>query len=213
MMSDVLRVLMLSLLWLNLLPPAQVQPQEPETRVALVVDFGNGEVVNQCLNFTEPSVTGLDVLNASGLEAVTDLQAGGAAVCGIAGVGCPATDCFCECRGGADCTYWSYWRLGDNSWEYSSAGANRAAVTDGMVEGWVWGMGTVVQAQQPPVLAFADICGGEVRPAAVAADATSVAAATEADSERQSLEAYLPYIVLPAVLVGLALLGRNRRRT
>lgn len=129
-----------------------------DNHVALVVDYGNGQVATRCVNFAEEVITGYEVLERSGLPIETDFQTGGAAVCRINGQGCPPDDCFCSCRGGDDCIYWSYWHLNGGVWNYSAGGSGLYQVTDGAVEGWVWGLGSVTQASPPPVVSFADIC-------------------------------------------------------
>ena len=129
-----------------------------DNRVAVVIDFGNDQVATRCVSFSEASITGYEALERTGLAVETDFQTGGAAICRIDGTGCPANDCFCSCRGGGDCVYWSYWHLTNGAWNYSAAGSGLYQVTDGMVEGWVWGLGSVTQAQPPPAVSFADVC-------------------------------------------------------
>jgi hypothetical protein len=133
-----------------------------DNRVALVVDFGGGVVERRCVSFTEPQITGYQALERSGLPVETDFQAGGAAVCRIDGTGCPANDCFCSCRGGSDCVYWSYWHLVAGAWQYSMGGSGQYMVSDGAIEGWVWGLGSVTQASPPPLVSFAEVCADPV---------------------------------------------------
>lgn len=127
-------------------------------RVGLVIDYGDGEVVTKCVSFVEESITGHQALQRAGLPVETDFQAGGAAVCRIDGRGCPSSDCFCACRGGGDCKYWSYWHFTNGMWGYSSIGAGIYELKNGAVDGWVWGLGSVTQALPPPVIPFGDIC-------------------------------------------------------
>ncbi len=135
-----------------------------DNRVAVVVDFGNGQIAGRCVSFTEESISGFEALERTGLPVETDFQTGGAAVCRIDQQGCPANDCFCSCPGGGDCLYWSYWHLIDGAWNYSAAGSGLYQVRDGAVEGWVWGLGSVTQASPPPVVSFADVCAAEPTP-------------------------------------------------
>lgn len=127
-------------------------------RVAVVVDYGNGQIVSRCVAFTEDAISGYEALERTGLPVETDFQTGGAAICRIDGQGCPSEDCFCSCRGGGECKYWSYWHLNDGVWNYSSAGAGIYQVRDGAVEGWVWGLGSVTQAIPPPLITFNEVC-------------------------------------------------------
>jgi hypothetical protein len=119
------------------------------SRVGLVVDMGDGTLVTRCVAFSEVEASGLDVLERSGLEIVTSQGA----VCAIEGTGCPASDCWCQCRG-TPCIYWSYWHWLGGGWEYSQAGAAGYRVHDGDIEGWRWGEG----ATPPPAVPFEQIC-------------------------------------------------------
>jgi hypothetical protein len=152
-----LPLLILTLLILTLLAYAP-SGASGENRVALVVDFGDGAVETRCVSFAEEEITGYEVLERSGLTVETDFQAGGAAVCRIDNTGCPADDCFCSCRGGDDCVYWSYWHLNAGAWQYSMGGSGQYTVSDGDVEGWVWGLGSVTQASPPPLVTFGEVC-------------------------------------------------------
>lgn len=126
--------------------------------MAVIVDYGNGQVASRCVSFTEESITGYEALQRTGLPVDTDFQTGGAAVCRIDGQGCPSEDCFCSCRGGGECKYWSYWHLNNDVWNYSSAGSSIYRVYDGAVDGWVWGLGSVTQASPPPLMSFDEVC-------------------------------------------------------
>ena len=123
-------------------------------QVGLVVRFGDGETFTDCVEFEEEQINGLEVLSKAGLSTIYDVAGGlGSAVCKIENEGCdfPAEDCFCQCAGGANCVYWTYWHLKDGTWEYSQAGAGGYYVSDGDVEGWAW-------AAELPQVAFHDIC-------------------------------------------------------
>jgi hypothetical protein len=152
----VLPLFILTLVALGLLAYAPSGASD-ENRVALVVDFGD-EVATRCVSFAEEEITGYQVLERSGLPIETDFQAGGAAVCRIDDTGCPSDDCFCSCRGGGDCVYWSYWHLVAGAWQYSMGGSGQYMVSDGAVEGWVWGLGSVIQASPPPLVSFTEVC-------------------------------------------------------
>lgn len=144
-----------------------------DNRVALVVSLGDGETTTRCVSFPEESISGYEALQRSGLAFETEVQAGGAAVCSIEGRGCPADNCFCSCPGGTDCLYWSYWHQIDGEWVYSVAGAGLYRVSDGAVEGWVWGPGSVSQAPPPPDVSFADVCADGIGSDAVATSSTA----------------------------------------
>jgi hypothetical protein len=156
------RALFLLLALVALAVVAGVSVAQDDNRVAVVVDYGDGRSATRCVAFVEPQITGLDALNRSGLVVENEMQAGGAAVCRIDGVGCAVDDCFCACRGGGECRYWSYWQLRDGAWQYAAAGAAQSRVVAGAVEGWVWGAGSVTEAPPPPPVSFDEVCRGAV---------------------------------------------------
>lgn len=133
--------------------PAVSWAQGPN-RVALVVGLGDGEVLTRCVAFDEDQISGLDLLLRTDLEVLYEVAGGaGTKVCSIQGEGCdyPNQDCFCECPGGPNCVYWSYWHLKNGAWQYSPVGGGAYSVSDGAVEGWAWGV-------ELPDLTFGDIC-------------------------------------------------------
>ncbi|MCB9176913.1 MAG: hypothetical protein H6648_07100 [Caldilineae bacterium] len=116
------------------------EPQPPGRAQApgtadLVVDFGDGRVRVDRVAVVSGS-TGLELLQRSDLE----LALSNGAVCGIDGVGCPASDCFCACRDLANCRFWGYHDgLEDGAWQAYEIGAGESRIGPGAVEGWVWG--------------------------------------------------------------------------
>lgn len=138
-----------------------VAAQEPG-RAALIVRLDEERVEARCVAFSEPQITGYELLRRSGLEMEANVQGMGALVCEIQGTGCPPGDCLCQCKGGDACTYWSYWHQTDGEWSYASVGASANQVEDGAVEGWSWGPGSVAEAIEPPALTFEEVCSGSV---------------------------------------------------
>lgn len=132
-------------------------------RAGLVVQFGDGSVQTYCIQFSSPSITGYDLLQATGnLQVIYDTANSGlgAGVCKINNDGCnfPLQDCFCQCQG-VNCVYWSYFHLGtDNQWDYSQAGASSHTLQNGNVDGWRWGTGDLTTAPPPPVYTFDQLC-------------------------------------------------------
>lgn len=153
-------------------PPAQTGGLN---RAGLVVVHGDGRVVTRCVSFDEPQISGLALLQRSGLA--LDVSAGpmGVTVCTLNGEGCPASDCWCECKG-TPCTYWNYFQQGgDGAWLYAAMGATARQVNPGDVDGWVWGDGSLV----PPSVSLNAICGSAPPPATERAPSTeSVATMT-----------------------------------
>ena len=133
-------------------PPSRAATRAQSlNRAGLVVRFGDGSTITRCVTFSEPEISGLDVLARSDLVVV----AAGSAICDIEGEsGCPVEACFCQCPGGgSSCLYWTYWHLVDEGWAYATAGSGGYQVHDGDVEGWAWG-----SEGPPPVVSFAEIC-------------------------------------------------------
>jgi len=154
-------ILLLALITM-ILTPMSGQTQSPHY-AGLVIQFPDGQVETACVEFSEEEITGVDLLNRSGLPVTFDYSSGlGAKICKIRETGCnyPGEDCWCQCRG-SPCTYWNYWQLRDDLWVYSPLGASDRRLTDGDIDGWFWGDG-----QQPPlILSLDEICEVEVQPA------------------------------------------------
>ncbi len=151
---------LLLLVALLLLLPGAAHAQD-EHHAGLVVVFGDGRVERQCVAFAEDTITGYQLLQRSGLPLSVEAGAIGPTVCSIDKEGCsfPAESCFCRCQG-SPCIYWSYWRLqGDGAWRYQVLGAGNTKVRSGDVEGWRWAAGTTQNAEEPPAVSYAEICG------------------------------------------------------
>ena len=150
---------LLALLLLGLGLPVLARAQGPN-RAGVVVMTGDGRVHSACVTFDEPAIDGLTLLERSGLALSVQPQGGNASVCSIAGEGCgfPKEDCFCQCKGGAACRYWTYWHLVRDRWQFSAAGAPTYEVKPGSVDGWAWGDGSVTSGMRPPVVTFENIC-------------------------------------------------------
>jgi hypothetical protein len=130
-------------------------------QAALVISLEDGEVITRCVEFVEDELTGYELLSRSGLTVDASATGFGVTVCRIQESGCPSDDCFCQCKGGADCIYWSYWHVRDDEWRYSQAGAAVYPVKHGDIEGWVWDVGSPNEAPPPPSLSFEQICSSE----------------------------------------------------
>ena len=159
--------LLITLVTVLLVPiPAQAQSLY---QAGLIVQFPDGRVETACVEFSEGEITGVDLLNRSGLLVLLDYSSGlGAKICKIGETGCnyPGEDCFCRCQG-LPCAYWNYWLLKDGQWAYSPLGAGSRRLGDGAVDGWVWGDG----GQPPPLLSLDEICQAEIK----ATEATDLA--------------------------------------
>ncbi|MGQ9490119.1 MAG: hypothetical protein ACUVR4_05460 [Anaerolineae bacterium] len=180
-------VLAAVLLWLSVAP--QLSPgaaaQSGPQRAGLVVRFGDGRVETRCITFDAAAISGVELLERSGLQIILDYNNGlGGAVCSIAGEGCafPQEDCFCRCQG-TECQYWAYYHGQDGRWLYSDLGASSYQVTDGALEGWSWGQGSFSAGTEPPFIPFDEVC-----PPAAAASAEPPAASLVPVARAQGVE-------------------------
>jgi len=162
---------------------------QPEpNRVGLVLVHGDGTVVKQCVEFSEDSITGAEVLQRAGLKPVVSAYGGlGYSICAIDGEGCAAgKDCFCQCRK-SPCSYWVYsHRQQDGTWAISGVGASSWRLCSGDIDGWVWGDGS----ETPPPVAFENVCPAEAKGV--------VASPGLATAESPTVAALLPSRVEPA---------------
>jgi len=143
-----------------LVVPTFIRPvdtnQPDPNRAGLVIVHGDGAVTQMCVEFSEDSINGAELLQRAGSELVIGAYGGlGYGICSIDGEGCEAgKDCFCQCRG-SPCAYWVYSHLQpDGSWAVSGVGASAWTLHAGDVDGWVWGDGSTA----PPQVSFGDIC-------------------------------------------------------
>ncbi|MFQ5435066.1 MAG: hypothetical protein ACE5FD_09340, partial [Anaerolineae bacterium] len=173
---------------------------QQDGRAGLVIVGEDGVVQTACVAFSEETISGYELLSRSGLEVTVDVSGAGTAVCAIEGAGCPADDCFCSCKGGGDCTYWSYWLAGDEGWQYARAGAQQVRVSAGDVQGWTWDAGSVTSAIEPPGMAFDDVC-----PAGEQSTVNGQQSTNNGGAPR------LPFIVIGIGVVGLVLFYVRRR--
>ncbi|HEU4328760.1 MAG TPA: hypothetical protein VFS21_36820 [Roseiflexaceae bacterium] len=213
-----------------LLLPAPGRAKEPTptpaNRAGLVVRHGDGRIVSACVAFAEQSISGLELLQRSGLSLVTQGSGNaGAAVCKIDGEGCdyPTEDCFCK-RDGAVTTYWAYHRLREGAWAFSPLGASGARVQPGEVDGWAWGTGSVEAGAEPPLLSFAQVCPAvaQAPPTVAAPSATAVQATasepasatvpTPAAAASDGGTSYLAFGALALLLLGGIALALRRKR-
>jgi hypothetical protein len=133
-----------------LMPGVNV-PQSAPHYAGLVIDFGDVQPPQTyCVPFTESSISGYDLLVRAGVDFEAAFDNTGSAVCAIEDVGCAVDSCLtCQIP-----KYWSYWHRDGDTWVYSTIGSDAYQVTDGAVEGWVWGVGDA----SPPQISLAQIC-------------------------------------------------------
>jgi len=135
-------------------------------RAGLVVVHGDGSVQTACVDFSQAEISGLELLDQSGLDYQLDASNPmGALVCKVGSEGCdfPAQDCLCQCSLGQTCRYWGYFnRQAGADWVYAVSGPSSQKVRDGDVDAWVWLTGDEASQSVPPELTnlgFDQICG------------------------------------------------------
>jgi hypothetical protein len=194
-------IILLILLILTLAAQDNSQAQV-SGRAGVVVRFDDQQVESRCVALGEEEISGYELLQRSGLALAVKPAGQGGLVCAIKGTGCSVDDCLCQCKG-EPCVYWSYWRLGDDGWAYSAVGASVRRVSDGQVDGWSWGPGSVTSAIEPPATTFDAICApGE---AVFSGPVDAVDAVTTS---------WLPYVALGLLLavIGAGAIQASRRR-
>lgn len=161
-MRHPLRLCVRSLLLLIL--PVLVVPTlghaQTSNRAGLVIVKGDGSVQTACVAFDEPTISGLALLERSGLDIAVQPAGSNATVCSIAGEGCafPREACWCQCAGGGPCRYWQYWHRNGGAWQYAATGAPLYRVPPDGVDAWVWGESAGNSVTRPPEIAFDAIC-------------------------------------------------------
>ena len=141
-------------------------------RAALVIEHSNGSLIERCVAFAEEAISGLQLIQRSGVEyqaqTFGDL---GAAVCqlDLEPAQVPA-NCFGSGRS------WQYYRETSSGWSPSSSGAGGSTVHDGDVDGWHYAAGP----QPPPGIAFSQVCGAPAPAATPGRTALAPAAAGSA---------------------------------
>ncbi|WP_119066092.1 ABC transporter substrate-binding protein [Aggregatilinea lenta] len=140
------------------------QGDDPTIQAGVIVQTGDGNVQTFCVTLDGDAPTGVDALEATGLDLAVDQGSTGASVCRVDNVGCtpPGDSCFCQCEGDGPCTYWSYFHLNAaGTWQFSVVGAAGYTVKQSDVEGWWWRDTTDPNASPPPTIPFETICAPE----------------------------------------------------
>lgn len=155
---------------LGLLSTSCISAPEPglQSRAGIIVQHANGELTTSCVTFEGEETNGEALLNLSKIPFIADSgNSLGSIVCSIEGEGClfPEENCFCECSGPGECSYWSYFiKTNDQQWAYAPVGARMRTIRDGDLDAWVWGSGEngAKDRAHPllPDLRFEDVCAG-----------------------------------------------------
>jgi hypothetical protein len=145
---------------------ASARAGQADNRAGLVVQFSDSNVRKYCFSFEGDSISGLDLLQKSGLDIKVEAYgAMGAQVCKIDATGCdyPGQPCACQSYGPGG-VYWSYHHLRDGTWRTSIVGASGYTVRPGDVEGWAWSDG----APPSQTYTFEQLCPAVQPPAPTA---------------------------------------------
>ena len=118
----------------TLTPQERGVVQEDSNYADVLVDFGDGRVEVRRVTFVSPTISSLQALQLSGIDAGIAAFDFGAAVCAIDAVGCTLDNCFCDPD-----QYWGLFRWQDGQWVSSQVGAADSVVRPGDVDGWYWG--------------------------------------------------------------------------
>lgn len=140
-----------AILGLSGIPLSNLGISTENHRAGLAIFWGDNSLFTACVSYTESSLSGLELLQRSGLAVETATNpTQGTAVCKIGEVGDASNACF-----GSMPNYWAYYQMGSNGWEYSITGAQKGKVVDGSVNAWSWGTGDA-----PALITFQNICEG-----------------------------------------------------
>ncbi len=138
----------------------------PSHRAGLVVRHGDGAMTYAVVAFPEESISGIDLLDRSGIAYLSVPFGGlGEGVCEIEREGCEVSMCRrTVCQTTRSSPFWQYLDQGaDESWQVAPLGASSSRVDDGDVLAWAW-------AAELPALPTLDL-GGVARAAGVDPDA------------------------------------------
>jgi hypothetical protein len=151
----------------------------------LVVDYGDGRMSYAWVPFAEDEISGMELLQRSGLDIVTVGFGGlGEGVCQIETTGCPVSECrarLCQ-TSDPESPFWQYVQETEPGvWTPYALGANASKVRDGDIEGWTWSG----KSPQLPALSLDDVAtraGGDPAALKDASGAVPAAVRTEGGS-------------------------------
>lgn len=151
------------------------------SQASVVVRHGNGNMVKRCVDFGSTTITGLELLQKAGLSPV--LENGFM-------VSIDGDKAKSSTEPGVTDDYWSYWRIDNNKWSYSRAGASSQKVGDGDVQGWQRGGSTLML----PTIKFDDICTKKAQDVAVASVTPSVSPLSRGRADRADAKLSSPTV-------------------
>ena len=113
----------------------------PMHRAGLVVRHGDGAMTYAVVAFAEDTISGIDLLERSGIEFLSVPFGGlGEGVCQIEREGCEVSACRrTVCQSTRSSPYWQYLdQTPDQLWRSAPLGASGSRVDDGDVLAWAW---------------------------------------------------------------------------
>lgn len=204
-------------------PPVPAAAQAPVHAAGLVIDYGDGRMSYAWVPFAEESITGIELLERSGLSLVIVPFGGlGEGVCSIEGTGCGVGECrsrLCQ-TGDRESPFWQYLRQDKpGQWKTVTLGASQSTVHNGDIDGWAW-IGTPPKL---PAISMQDIAKrvGISSPSSPRGDTVAAAkSVTLGDAPAAPPSAawrdLLPVVPILAGVVGVGSFavwrGRQRRR-
>ncbi|MFN2614700.1 MAG: prenyltransferase/squalene oxidase repeat-containing protein [Actinomycetota bacterium] len=171
-------------------------------RANLVIVFGDGSLTARCVRFAEKTITGIELLERSGVGVVVkEFGGGNVFVCSIAGRGrdYPRESCTPPCPDPDACVYWGYYQRVAGVWRFSNVGPSARVIRDGETDGWRWGLQSTAGGCPPDPKLMT--CARAAPPIASSARAS---ATTPAQPKRPTGAA-----LLLLVFAGLATLGAH----
>jgi hypothetical protein len=173
----------------------------------LVVDYGDGRMSYAWVPFAEEEISGMELLQRSGLDIVTVGFGGlGEGVCQIEKTGCPVPACrqrMCQ-TSDPKSPFWQYVKQTEPGvWTPYALGVSGSKVRDGDIEGWSW---SGVRPEMP-ALTMADIAehaGGD--PASLANADAAVPAALQTEGDQKEHKGVSPAVAGGSVAVGVVAL-------
>jgi hypothetical protein len=132
-------VVLALLLFTGLTTAVAATPAPHLNGAGLVIKHGDGRVLYFYVQFSEPEITGEQLLERAGVQLDITPYAGiGTGVCMIVHEGCPSTNCFCKSFA-VPSVFWRYHSLNaDGKWVFRASGPTQRTVHDGDVDGWSW---------------------------------------------------------------------------
>ncbi len=126
-------------------------------KAGVVVVHGDGRVVTECVRLDRATISGLQLLERTGIPFSAARFGFGTAICRLDGEGPDTTDSS-DCFSDPQDRFWGYWTQdkGDAGPVSSEFGAGDRRVRRRSIDYWVW---DALPSEAPATLTFAQVCG------------------------------------------------------